>query len=107
MSNPIRFVAAKLAFSETLRSGVVFFRRAFWSVLLLWAMFAPPKVGAQNVMHVPTPTDNKPAIKSELAPEPVGSETPPTLRIVIALALGAAVVAVVCIPSRKGGGDER
>ena len=107
MSNPIRSVAVKLALSETIRGGAGFFRRAFGSCLFLWAISANPHVGAQSVMHVPTPSDNKAAPKSELAPEPSSSGTPPTLRIVLALALGAAVVAVVCMPSRKGGGYER
>lgn len=99
--------------SGSYRKGVRPRRLAVWSGLLFWggllsgAMFASPQVWAQSVMHVPTSTDSKAAPKSELAPEPTGSETPSTLRIVLALALGAAVVAVVCVPSRKGGGDER
>lgn len=112
MNNPIRIVAASLAFSrwafaDAIRDGAGHFRPIFWSALILIALIGVPKVAAQNIMHVPSPSDNKAAPKSELAAEPSGSETPQTLRVVIALALGAAVVAVVCMPSRKGGGDER
>ncbi len=94
MSKSIRFVVRKLA------------QMGFLSALLCGPV--PTLFGQGGVMHVGQPTDAKAAgSKSELVSESTTTETPKTLRIVIALLLGAAVVAVVCVPTRKGGGDER
>ncbi len=94
MSKSIRFVVRKLA--------------PLGFLLTLFCFPEPTLLGQGGVMHVAQPADAKAAgSKSELAPETTTTETPKTLRIVIALLLGAAVVAVVCVPSRKGGGDER
>lgn len=94
MSKSIRFVVRKLALL------------GFLSALYCGPL--PNLFGQGGVMNVGQPTDAKGAnSKSELAQETTTTETPKTLRIVIALLLGAAVVAVVCVPTRKGGGDER
>jgi|GEM_PF-4359079 hypothetical protein len=56
----------------------------------------------------PSPDGKAGASKSELNVEDAEpASTPPTLRIVFALLLIAGTVAVVVVPSRKGGGDSR